>query len=107
MDWIVSNKQWIFSGIGVAVLVFGVNLFLPGLLREKQNAKAGDVKISGSISAGDGKEGHGGNVRVEGGTGAGGASGGNVILGLGNYRAGDGGSSGDGGDFVVKGGDAK
>lgn len=49
----------------------------------------------------------GGAVKIEGGTGYSGASGGDVNIGPGTYKAGDAGSSGAGGVLVIKGGDAK
>lgn len=68
--------------------------------------RAGDVSVSGDIAAGDGTAGPGGDAVIEGGTGRQGASGGNVKIGPGTYRAGDGGPGGSGGDLVIKGGDA-
>ena len=68
--------------------------------------KAGDVNISANLSAGSGKHGPGGDVRAEGGMGRHGASGGNVNIEPGSYKAGDGGI-GKGGDVIIKGGDAE
>ncbi len=28
MDWIINNKEWLFSGIGVALLTFLTSLFI-------------------------------------------------------------------------------
>jgi hypothetical protein len=78
---------------------------LPAILEAAQT-KAGDVNIAANVSAGSGKHGPGGDVRVEGGTGRDGASGGNVNIGPGNYKAGDGGI-GKGGDLFIKGGDSE
>jgi hypothetical protein len=82
------------------------------LLREKllnqrrAAAKGGSVNISGNLSAGSGKEGLGGHIVAEGGTGRRGASGGDVNVGPGNHKAGDGGQ-GPGGKITLKGGDAE
>lgn len=69
--------------------------------------RAGDVSVSGNVAAGDGTEGPGGHAIIEGGTGRKGASGGNVTIGPGTYKAGDGGLGGSGGDLIIKGGDAE
>ena len=69
--------------------------------------KAGDVSVAGNLAAGSGGHGPGGDVRVEGGTGRHGASGGNVTIGLGTHQAGAGGDDGKGGDLIIKGGDAE
>lgn len=69
--------------------------------------KAGDANVAGSVSAGSGGLGLGGNVNIRGGTGRGGASGGDANIGPGEYRAGDGGHGGKGGDLSIKGGDAE
>ena len=69
--------------------------------------RAGDVSVSADVAAGDGTAGPGGDAVIEGGTGRHGASGGNVTIGPGTYRAGDGGPGGSGGDLVIKGGDAE
>ena len=69
--------------------------------------RAGDVSVSADVAAGDGTSGSGGDALIEGGTGHQGASGGNVTIGPGTYRAGDGGPGGSGGDLVIKGGDAE
>lgn len=78
---------------------------LPGILSAAQK-KAGNVDVSGNISAGSGEHGPGGTARVEGGTGRHGASGGDVTIGPGTYKAGAGGV-GKGGDLIVKGGDTE
>ena len=69
--------------------------------------RAGDVSVSADVAAGDGTVGSGGDAIIEGGTGRQGASGGNVTIGPGTYKAGDGGPGGSGGDLVIKGGDAE
>jgi hypothetical protein len=69
--------------------------------------RAGDVSVSADVAAGSGTDGPGGDVRIEGGTGRRGASGGNVTIGPGHYRGGDGGFGGKGGDLIIKGGDAE
>jgi hypothetical protein len=77
---------------------------LPGLLSPTQRT-AGDVTMSADVLAGSGEHGPGGDVRIEGGTGHHGASGGHVGIGPGTYKAGDGGV-GKGGDLNIKGGDS-
>jgi hypothetical protein len=64
------------------------------------------VIVQGDVSAGDGSGGPGGDASIEGGKGCRGASGGNVSIGPGTYRAGKGGQKGPGGNLVIKGGDA-
>ena len=81
----------------------------PGIqLKKTKNTefRAGNVSVAGDVSAGDGKEGPGGNVTIKGGTGHRGASGGDVNIGPGTYKAGEGGPEGPGGDIDIKGGDA-
>jgi hypothetical protein len=70
------------------------------------HATAGSVNLFGDMTAGSGKEGPGGHIRAEGGTGRHGASGGDVNAGPGHYKAGNGGK-GPGGDIILKGGDAE
>ena len=69
--------------------------------------KAGSVSVSGDVAAGSGREGPGGDARIEGGAGRHGASGGDVMIGPGTYRAGDGGPGGKGGNLIIRGGDAE
>lgn len=69
--------------------------------------RAGSVAVAGNLAAGDANSGPGGDVRVEGGTGRHGASGGDVEIKSGEYRAGEGGPGGKGGDLIIKGGDAE
>jgi len=77
------------------------------LLNQRRTAaKGGSVNISGDLSAGSGKEGPGGHIIAEGGTGRQGASGGDVNVGPGNHKAGDGGQ-GPGGNITLKGGDVQ
>ncbi len=78
---------------------------MPAILAAAQK-KAGDVNIVGNLSAGSGKHGTAGDVRAEGGTGRKGASGGDVNIGPGTYKSGDGGV-GKGGDLIFRGGDAE
>jgi hypothetical protein len=80
---------------------------LPQIINSN-TSKAGSIFVSSDIAAGTGNVGPGGNVQLEGGIGRNGADGGDVMIGPGNYRAGDGGpGGGKGGDLVIKGGDAK
>lgn len=77
-------------------------------LGQSPTPKAGNVVVSGNVSAGDGSAtASGGSARIEGGTGYNSASGGNENVGPGTYKAGDAGPGGTGGDLVIKGGDAK
>ena len=45
MDWILNNKEWIFSGIGVAVIVAIVGLVF-GKQKNKQIQKSGNNSIN-------------------------------------------------------------
>jgi hypothetical protein len=78
---------------------------LPSII-SAAHRKAGDVNVSGDLLAGSGRDGPGGDVRAEGGTGRAGATGGDANIGPGTYKAGDGGL-GKGGDIIIKGGDAE
>lgn len=40
MDWIITNKEWIFSGIGVAILIFVLNLLFKTKGGNKNKSKA-------------------------------------------------------------------
>jgi hypothetical protein len=108
LNWLLQNKEWVFSGVGVAIVAGILGLLLRKSKRTDASVtKGGDVSVKGGVRAGDANEGPGGDARLEGGTGTGGASGGNVNLGPGTYSAGAGGRGGKGGDLVIKGGDAK
>ena len=67
--------------------------------------KGGSVSVSGGLRAGDGAQGHGGDANVTAGDGFNGASGGDVTIGPGEYRAGDAGADGAGGNLNIKAGD--
>jgi len=93
-------------GPAIVVLCFAVHYALQWwhrreLLTPPVLNKGGDIEVAGNLRAGDDG---GGDVRLEGGYGI--ASGGNVRIGPGQYRAGDGGPFGKGGDLNVRGGDA-
>jgi hypothetical protein len=105
MTWILSNIEWIFSGVGISTILFFATIWLQRK-RARPTPKAGNVVLHADVFAGNGSEGDGGNVYIEAGRGSGGASGGNIDLGPGTYRAGNGGQTGKGGDLVVKAGDA-
>lgn len=68
--------------------------------------RAGKVSVAGDLAAGDANGGSGGDVRVQGGTGRYGASGGDVDIKCGEHKAGAGAPGGKGGDLIIKGGDA-
>lgn len=76
-------------------------------LSGSKKGKGGSVDLNRNVRAGDGDIGDGGNTNITGGDGYNGASGGDVDVKPGNYRAGDGGSGGKGGDLNIKAGDAK
>jgi len=63
--------------------------------------------VSGGLRAGDGAQARGGDANVTAGDGFNGASGGDVIIGPGEYRAGDAGAGGAGGNLNIKAGDGK
>lgn len=76
---------------------------IAGTADAHREGKGGDVSMTGDVSAGGGREGEGGDATIRGGQGR--HRGGDVNLGPGKYRAGDGGR-GRGGDLNISGGDA-
>ena len=52
MQWIIDNKEWVFSGVGVFVLSLAVTLFLKKGASTKQVQKSGKNSTN-SQSAGD------------------------------------------------------
>jgi predicted tellurium resistance membrane protein TerC len=57
MDWIINNKEWIFSGIGVFIIAFVLKIFLSRnnrTIKQIQNTgkestniqSAGDININ-------------------------------------------------------------
>ena len=69
--------------------------------------KAGSVSLQGTVRAGDGSQAPGGDTTIAAGDGVNGISGGDVTIGPGDYRAGNGGVGGRGGNLNIKAGDAK
>jgi len=45
MEWIMNNKEWIFSGIGVAIISLIIGLFLKKK-STKMKQKSGDSSIN-------------------------------------------------------------
>ncbi|MEZ8157625.1 hypothetical protein ACED66_15395 [Vibrio splendidus] len=43
MNWLINNKEWIFSGVGVSAILFFISLF-------KKNSNLKQVQKSGSNS---------------------------------------------------------
>ena len=41
MQWIIDNKDWIFSGIGIVILSFVIRLFIKKQANIKQSQKSG------------------------------------------------------------------
>lgn len=42
MQWIIDNKEWIFSGIGVFIISLIIGLFMKRDSSSKQNQESGD-----------------------------------------------------------------
>ena len=51
IDWLDANKQWIFSGIGVAIIAFIIRLIFNRRQTKKQIQQSGDNSIN--IQVGD------------------------------------------------------
>jgi len=55
MEWLISNKEWIFSGVGVFVLGLIITYFISSN-KDKQYQKSGDnstnIQIGGNVTLG-------------------------------------------------------
>jgi len=107
-----SRLTCIGTYVGVLFGLLSIVFFLWPVSRTNASAtrtpvKAGSVSIQAAVRAGDGNQGPGGNAMISAGEGSNGASGGDINIGPGVYRAGDAGSNGRGGDLIIKAGDAK
>jgi hypothetical protein len=105
--WSLPSK---LTCIGAYAGVLSIALFFlwpVHLTNSVRPAKAGSVSIQGAVRAGDGNQAPGGDTTITAGDGLNGISGGDVIIGPGDYRAGDGGLNGRGGNLSIKAGDAK
>lgn len=55
MEWIIENKEWLFSGVAIAIPLAIVGLFFSGQ-GNKQVQKSGDnstnIQIGGSLKVG-------------------------------------------------------
>lgn len=51
LNWVNSNKEWLFSGIGVAVIVALISLFVKHPRSKKQIQKSGNDSVN--IQVGD------------------------------------------------------
>lgn len=51
MDWLIQNKEWLFSGVGIAIFSFIFSLFLKSKNSLKQKQSSG--KKSTNIQAGN------------------------------------------------------
>lgn len=54
MEWIIENKEWIFSGIGIFILGIIINFFIKKNSRSfSQRQKSGDnstnIQIGGNV----------------------------------------------------------
>jgi hypothetical protein len=58
MNWIINNTEWIFSGIGVAIISFIIGLFLKNKSTKKLTMKQKSGNNSTNIQVG-------GNCNVE------------------------------------------
>lgn len=50
MEWLFSNKEWLFSGLGVTVLVSAVSLFFKNRPKESQPAQNITQNVSQTVS---------------------------------------------------------
>jgi len=56
MDWIVENKEWIFSGIGVFVLGFVISIFARKgkqksiKMKQKSGSNSTNIQIGGDYN---------------------------------------------------------
>ena len=56
MEWIINNKEWIFSGIGVAVVSLIIGLFLKQKpiqstkMEQKSGNNSTNIQIGGSFN---------------------------------------------------------
>lgn len=48
MDWIINNKEWIFSGVGIFIITFILKTFIKRkrINIDKQIQKSGDNSIN-------------------------------------------------------------
>ena len=46
MDWIIANKEWVFSGIGILILTASVGLFRKVKIPSKDDRKEKDSSIN-------------------------------------------------------------
>ncbi|MFA6192822.1 MAG: hypothetical protein WC665_10795 [Sulfurimonas sp.] len=56
MDWLIENKDWIFSGIGVTILAFVASLFLKNknkkILKQSSGNKSINIQSGNDINIG-------------------------------------------------------
>jgi len=49
MNWIIENKEWIFSGIGVFILAFILNLLFKkrkrNIMKQKSGSKSKNIQV--------------------------------------------------------------
>ncbi len=57
IDWIMSNKEWIFSGVGTAFVFFIIGWATRGKFERRMNQKSGhsstNIQVGGDIKTGD------------------------------------------------------
>lgn len=55
MDWIIENKEWLFSGVAVAIIGWIINLFI-SKKGKSQKQESGDnstnIQVGGNFSIG-------------------------------------------------------
>lgn len=56
MDWLIANKEWVFSGVGLSILSILIALFRE-LNNKGQNQKVGDnstaIQVGRDLKVGD------------------------------------------------------
>jgi hypothetical protein len=104
--WSLPSK---LTCVGTYLALLSIILFFawPSHSQKSPPPKGGSVSVTGQLRAGDGAQTRGGDANVTAGDGFNGASGGDVVIGPGEYRAGDAGAGGGGGNLNIKAGDAK
>jgi len=58
MKWILDNKEWIFSGVGVAIVLLGIKIFKKPShkgknikLKQKSGSNSTNIQIGGDFKS--------------------------------------------------------